>query len=229
MAPGKEQRPVHNSEQFQYIADDSVPIDGETLLAISNFAGGNPLLIQTFMGIVPYFTLFHSMYLRAISRTNGYTMEEDKGGLSIGTHGEKWKISRESYDAEYGTFLSDYQSLLGGQAEISIPQVLEKLDTLFLGKAQRDRFFKYFTGGESPSTGTAGSCAWPLGCVQNLPAEDFKFSYILGNEQEHSRPESLWFGAPTQEMCTLHNSWKTDNLLFDLTGILYCIFGPAEE
>ena len=52
------------------------------------------------------------------------------------------------------------------------------------------------------------------------------------SEEEHGRPHSLRPGDPNQRMCIVHNSWKSDNLLFDVIGVLYCIFGegpPAED
>lgn len=232
---GIPQERVDDSDRLSYIDADSNPIDQEILKIISEFAGGEVSLIQSFMGILPYFSLFHTMYLSAISKHEKYILNEEKNSekgvnsLWIGSNEEKWRIEKAHYDTEYSFFMAQIQSHLGGADTIKTPEVQEYLRERHMGPETRDRFFTYFTGGESQSLGTPGSCAWPLGCVQNLNSEEFPYSDLLGNQEEHGRPKSLREATYSQHMCQLHNNWKSDNPLFDLRGILYCIYGPLED
>ena len=216
MESGIPQRTVQHLDKLD---GGTFPVDSEMLESISDFVGGDPGLIQQFMSIIPHFTLFHSMYLRAVTQTldsirRSPLCEENENDAT-------WLIQEESFNQEYGKFLQSFCQ----ERELITAEGLTLLDEMHMGLETRDRFYRYFSGLESQSLSTPGSCAWPLGCVQNLPEDASPFSSELGSQDEHSRPQSLWNTVPNQKMCTLHNRWKGDNLLFDIQGVLYCVFG----
>ena len=216
MATGIPQRTVQHLDKLD---EGTFPVGSEMLASISDFVGGDPGLIQQFMSIIPHFTLFHSMYLRAVTQTldsiRRSPLCEENG--NDGT----WQIQQESFNGQYANFLKSYCQ----EHDLRTPDAMISLDEMHMGMETRDRFYRYFSGFESQSLSTPGSCAWPLGCVQNLPEGDSPLSSELGSQDEHSRPQSLWNTVPNQKMCTLHNRWKGDNLLFDIQGVLYCVFG----
>ena len=62
-------------------------------------------------------------------------------------------------------------------------------------------------------------CAFPLGCIQNIPG--IPNANRLSWEHEHSRPKA-WGGKDgrdSQVMCTHHNKIKSDNFLFDVSTL----------
>ena len=93
--------------------------------------------------------------------------------------------------------------------------VIEWMNAHHLGEETAKRFYRYFSGvsktsGKVKTRPIKDSCAWPLGCVQNLPHEESPYASSLCQEVEHSRPKIY---DPTvagdQYMCRIRNQWKT--------------------
>ena len=125
------------------------------------------------------------------------------------------------WDDEYERFLNCYIENRG----LGPKEAVEEINQQRLGEDTSERFYEYFTGRETPLISIGGSCSWPLGCVQNLDPAEFKFSDRLLSENEHSKPKSLFEYSANQKMCCTHNRWKAANPLFDVGGMLWCIFG----
>jgi hypothetical protein len=226
MGLGKPQHPVRDGNGLPYEVGE---VDQAVLKLISEFTGGNPVLLRQTMHLMPYFTLFHTMYVRAVLTSKGALRKSPLTNMYIDNEDKDWGVDKLRFNKEYNRFVSSVSKTQG----IDYQTAADLLISQNMGPETRDRFYQYFTGGSLPSDvrpGT-GSCAWPLGCVQNImdfdpPAEK------LGREEEHGRPHSLRPGDSNQRMCIVHNRWKGDNLLFDVIGVLYCIFGegpPAED
>lgn len=218
---GKPQYPIGdlhgNPHQFR-------ELDETLLLAISEFSGGNSRLIQQTMHLMPYFTLFHTIYVRVIVKSEDYMSKSplSKSNIDYDGGNRDWVVSKEDFTMEYNQFVYKVSKERG----IGFDEALDDLASQNMGPETRDRFYEYFTGADLPSDNISGtgSCAWPLGCVQNISDID-DMAEELGSEKEHSRPKSLRDGQPNQRMCAIHNRWKGNNLLFDVIGILYCVFG----
>jgi len=218
---GKPQHPIRDSHGNPYQFQE---LDEDLLVAISEFSGGNAGLIQQTMHLMPYFTLFHTIYVRVVVKNENYMSKSPLSKNNIDDNGgdRDWFVNKEDFTMEYNQFVLEVSKKL----DIEISQAIEDLTKMNMGPKTKDRFYEYFTGGDRPSDNLSGtgSCAWPLGCVQNIYNFDVR-AEELGSEKEHSRPKSLRDGQPNQYMCAIHNRWKGHNLLFDVIGILYCVFG----
>lgn len=212
------------------------PLDSETIDSIAEFVGGNAKHILGIQRIIPYFSLFNGIYLRSISKNENYIHEKIKTdgngkkyasiwiGKDVNNDGTKWAVTEEDFINEYRQF----KATIGGKLGIGGKELNDWLDKRKLGKETSERFWKYLSGKEVELGPISGTCAWPLGCVQNLKSDEFKNSYKLGNEKEHSRPKTLYEYSADQSMCHYHNMIKTDNPIFDLGGVLNCIYAKEE-
>ena len=236
---GDSQDPVSNSDRLDLFGD--YLLTEEDVDLISSFSGGNKQNIVSLMGILPYFSLFHSIYMRSVTRLkdryirNQHRIEHDfKWGeresstissVRIGRHGRKWFVEREDWDKEYLEFEEKFilAEIEDGRTAL---EAREKLQQKFISSETSSRFYNYFSGQYTTCVPITGSCSWPLGCVQNIPEhEDYPMIESLFSEREHSKPSTLYSREPDQSMCYIHNRWKTWNPVFDLGGILWCIFG----
>ena len=80
-------------------------------------------------------------------------------------------------------------------------------------------YFHQFDGINLSQPRTNLPCAFPLGCIQNIPG--IPNANRLSWEHEHSRPKA-WGGkdgTDSQVMCTHHNKIKSDNFLFDVATL----------
>ena len=213
-----------------------LPIGDIEIQAISDFSGSNPSILKSFISIIPYFTLFHSIWMRAAARQPNKHLKttQTKSGQKILWIGdvetdERWAISAEDYNKEYQKFKNLFRERMEAVSsrKISTIELQEELDRLHLGKETAERFRRYFSGEETPSQSISGSCANPQGCVQNLQ-EFAEVGHKFVTEKEHSKPDVLWFGNADQKMCLTHNRWKSSNPMFDVGGMLWCILGNEE-
>lgn len=236
---GNSQDPVSNSDRLDLFGD--YLLTEEDVDLISSFSGGNKQNIVSLMGILPYFSLFHSIYMRSITRLkdryirNQHRIEHDFkwseresstiSSVRIGRHGRKWFVEREDWDKEYLEFEEKF-ILAEIEDGRTAHEAREKLQQKFISSETSSRFYNYFSGQYTTCVPITGSCSWPLGCVQNIPEhEDYPMIESLLSEREHSKPSTLYSREPDQSMCYIHNRWKTWNPVFDLGGILWCIFG----
>jgi hypothetical protein len=262
---------LQHTDKFPDFAGMVATLSEFPLETAAAFSGAKQEQIISMSGIMPYFSLFSSMYFRALtqgddavriySRSPGQknTMEQDfehvesihppdswykpeRGNVRSGSIPKiggwlgrrRWFVERTRFMEEYKKFrmslVTKFQeSEKDNRQDWNISGVREWMAENYLGEETADRFWKYFSGvptGQIRRKAIHDGCAWPLGCVQNLPVDEAPFAGALCQEKEHSRPKIY---DPTVEgdqfMCRIHNQWKTSNPLMDLGGILWCIFG----
>jgi hypothetical protein len=219
---------------------EGYPIDDPLIELISSFTGTNSGILNSVIAIMPYYSLFNSIYMRAVvANSHKYIKQQttEEGGIIstsvwIGDKltGKQWAISDEDFNKEYQKFRKEYRKFRFEKdgVELSTPELHRALKEIHLGYDTAERFRRYFSGEETPRRPISGSCAWPLGCVQNLPTEEFPKSSNLLTHAEHSKPKILFQADADQTMCASHNMLKTNNTLFDVGGILWCILGPED-
>ena len=146
----------------------------------------------------------------------------------------RWFVEEERFMKQYNAFRRQLKEEFtdtnkDDRQDWNIPAVEEWMKEKYLGRDTANRFWRYLSGaptGQIRRRAIHDGCAWPLGCVQNLPVEEAPFAGALCQESEHSRPKIYDSTADgDQVMCRIHNQWKTSNPLMDLGGILWCIFG----
>jgi hypothetical protein len=232
---GQQQEKVWINSNFAHLpGEPEINIGQDVLEMISTFCGAESSGISLFQRVIPYFSLFSSIYFRVVSgKANLISSARSNDGEQIQSSirfgeldGPEWKISRDDWDAEYEKFVNAY---IASKDDISVEIALAEIDDQSLGAGTSGRFYEYFTGIETPLISIGGSCSWPLGCVQNLDPDEFRYSKHLLSENEHSKPKSLFDYKANQKMCCTHNRWKAANPLFDIGGILWCIFGQSVD
>jgi len=220
---------------------EGYPIDDPLIELISSFTGTNSGILNSVIAIMPYHSLFNSIYMRAVvANSQKYIKQQttEEGGIKstsvwIGDMltGKQWAISPEDFKKEYQKFREEYKKFRFEKDGVKLTTLERKraLEEIHLGHETAERFRRYFSGEETPRRPISGSCAWPLGCVQNLPTEEFPKSSDLLIHAEHSKPKILFQADADQTMCASHNMLKTNNTLFDVGGILWCILGEDQE
>ena len=262
---------LNHADQFASLEALAQVLEEFPVDLAARFAGGKPEQILALAGILPFFSLFSSIYFRSVTqgkksirvyKRRGKSKETDEEylqnkvksddeGLDVepnkinsggipkigGWEGrDRWYVEWEKYNTQYQAFRSELvvnfrETGKDDRNDWNKTSVIEWMNAHHLGEETAKRFYRYFSGvsktsGKVKTRPIKDSCAWPLGCVQNLPHEESPYASSLCQEVEHSRPKIY---DPTvagdQYMCRIHNQWKTSNPMLDLGGILWCIYG----
>lgn len=191
-------------------------------------------IFQAWTFVLPIFSVFESIYMRAATK-HGHTKAPEKNQ----GHPTIENVTFDEFKKEH----HEFEKRLKSEHNLDGDQLNTILDNYGLNYRAAQRFYNYFEGkklsdGLEPEDdedqdeefyppSDLGSCANILGCTFNLtPVSEF----VNGNREllihkEHSRPNSNFGSDADQKMCAPHNFAKGENKIFDVFGLFYCATG----
>ena len=220
---------------------------------VENHIGCRPGDLSLMKTVLDLYSLYHGIFLRScasynedisIDHTNndGETkqIDSEKGELVLGVTGVPiFSAKHDHYISEFLEFEDNCMTELKSR-NVDVDQIEIELRSRGISETVADNYWKYITGEDIASEAEGYllsprrdmSCAWPLGCPQNIaliedgtvmPHFTPRYAGRLSRERDHCRPSSITKDTPLhpaqnalQPMCKYHNRLKREMPLWDI-------------